>query len=57
MCKLGGIIVIKKYKDRGNNLSRHSFVVIDYEPGAIRGLSYDLVCNVMSSFKSKEQKK
>lgn len=57
MCKLGDIIVIKKYKDRGNNLSRHSFVVIDDEPGAIRGLSYDLVCNVMSSFKSKEQKK
>lgn len=35
MCQVGDIIVIKSYKDRGNVLSRHSFVVIDDEEGKI----------------------
>lgn len=57
MCKVGDIIVVKKYKSHGANLQRHSFVVLSTEHGQIQGLDFDLVCNVMSSFHSEEQRK
>jgi hypothetical protein len=57
MCKIGDIILVNNYKDKGKTLRRHSFVVISDENGEIEGLSYDLICNVLSSFKNDEQKK
>ena len=57
MCKIGDIILIDKYKDREKTLGRHSFVVINDENGELQGLSYDMICNVFSSFKDEEQKK
>lgn len=57
MCKLGDIIVVEKYfGDDEKKISRHSFVVINDKPDFIEGLKYDLVTNVMSSFKNKEQR-
>ena len=53
---VGDIIVIENYTHEGQNLSKHSFVIMDDEVGQIRGLDYDIICNVMSSFKNKEQK-
>ncbi len=32
-------------------------MIINDEAGQIQGLDYDLICNVMSSFKSEEQRK
>ncbi len=57
MCKVGDIIVVKNYISQGKVLNRHSFVVLNTEQGKIQGLDYDLVCNVMSSFHSEEQRK
>lgn len=57
MCNIGDIILIENYKDGGNLLNKHSFVVLDNTNGQIEGMSYDLVCNVLSSFKNEEQKK
>ena len=57
MCKVGDIIVIRNYKSQGNELRRHSFVVLSTEKGRIQGLEFDLVCNVMSSFHSEEHRK
>ena len=56
MCKIGDIVLINSYKDRGKTMGRHSFVVIDDENGEIQGLSYDMICNVLSSFKDDDQK-
>lgn len=56
MCKIGDIILIKKYKDGNNQLGRHSFIVIDDRNDSIEGLPYDMICNVLSSFKNDEQK-
>ena len=57
MCKLGDIIVVNKYiGDDGAEINKHSFVVINDKPGFIEGLQYDLITNVMSSFKSEEQR-
>lgn len=56
MCKIGDIILIKKYKDGNNKIGRNSFIVIDDRKGIIEGLPYDMICNVLSSFKSEEQK-
>ena len=56
MCAVGDIIRIEEYMDHGNLLSRHSFVVIDDEPDKIEGVSYDMICNAMSSFKDPTQK-
>ena len=57
MCKLGDIIVINKYiGDDSEIVSKHSFVVINDNPGFIEGLHYDFVSNVLSSFKSEEQR-
>lgn len=44
------------YVDTRKNLSKHSFVVLKDEAGRIQGLDYNLICNVMSSFKNKEQR-
>lgn len=57
MCQIGDIIVINEYKHMGNVISKHSFVVIDDEGGRIEGIPYDFIANVMSSFKSEEQKR
>ena len=56
MCQIGDIILVQKYKDRGQDLSRHSFVVISDENGEIQGLTYDFIANVLSSFKSDTQR-
>lgn len=56
MCKMGDIIVIKNYKDGEKEIEKHSFIVLDDIGGEIQGLPYDIVCNVMSSFKNEEQK-
>ena len=59
MCKIGDIIVIKKYiGDDGKVIDKqHSFVVIDDNADCVGGISYDLVTNVMSSFKDEEHKR
>ena len=57
MCKLGDIIVVSKYiGDDHKEISKHSFVVINDKPGFIEGFRYDMIVNVMSSFKSEEQR-
>jgi hypothetical protein len=56
MCKAGDIILVKSYKDGEHSLGKHSFVVISDENGMIEGMRYDLICNVLSSFKSQEQR-
>lgn len=56
MCKVGDIILVNEYKHENRTLSRHSFVVINDEGGEVEGIPYDLVCNVMSSFKNPQQK-
>ncbi|KUO73389.1 MAG: hypothetical protein APF77_13740 [Clostridia bacterium BRH_c25] len=55
MCNVGDIIVVDSYKDRGNTLNKHSFVVLYQDTGTIQGLDYDMICNVMSSFKNEKQ--
>lgn len=57
MCKVRDIILVKNYKDNGRPIGRHSFVVISDENGEITGMKYDIICNVLSSFKNEEQKK
>lgn len=58
MCKIGDIVVIKNYvSENGKNIGVHSFIVIDDSNGKIRGLSYDFVATVISSFKNKVHKK
>lgn len=56
MCKIGDIIIVNGYKDNGNTIPSHSFVVVSDENGKIQGLSYDFVANVLSSFKNERQK-
>ena len=56
MCKAGDIIVVQSYKRGDEDLNRHSFIVLQDEEGQIQGLDYNLICNVMSSFKNEEQK-
>lgn len=56
MCQLGDIIVVERYKSHGVEINHHSFVVISDEKGFIRGLDYDFICLVMSSYKDEEQK-
>ena len=53
MCKVGDIIVVKNCKAETGNIGRHSFVVLDTNQGEIEGLSFDLVCNIMSSLEGK----
>ena len=56
MCKVGDIILINNYNDSSISISKHSFVVISDVAGQIQGLDYDLICNVMSSFKNEGQR-
>lgn len=57
MCKIGDIIVVRNYiGDDGEQMNQHSFIVINDRPGFIEGLKYDLVTNVISSFKNEEQR-
>ena len=56
MCKRGDIILVNKYVSQGNDVSRHSFIVFDDKNGTIKGLNYDMVTLVLSSFKDDEQK-
>lgn len=59
MCKIGDIIVVRKYIGDDNKIidKQHSFVVIDDNPDVVEGISYDLVTNIMSSFKDEEHRK
>ena len=57
MCKRGDIVVISDFMDGGKRLPRHSFVVIDDDGGKIRGLDFDFVALMMSSFKDEAQKR
>ena len=56
MCKVKDIILVNNYIDNGKNMGQHSFIVLSDNAGKIQGLNFDLVCNVMSSFKNEEQK-
>ena len=56
MCMVGDIIVINDYYDNGKKINKHSFVILNDAEGKIQGLDYNIVCNVMSSFKNKEQR-
>ena len=57
MCKVGDIIFIKHYQEGSLSLSGHSFVVINDQAGEVEGLPYDMICNVLSSFKDDAQKR
>lgn len=57
MCKVGDIIVVKNYKQNGTDFKTHSFIVLNIDGGQIEGLDYDMVCNVMSSFRNKDKHK
>ncbi len=57
MCNVGDIIVIKDYTHNGIHLRKHSFVILSDDAGQIQSIDYDLICNVMSSFKDEAQKK
>lgn len=57
MCKVGDIIIIESYRHGNTTINQHSFIVISDEKGEIEGFPYDMIANVMSSFKNDEQKK
>lgn len=57
MCKRGDIIFVEHYIDNGKQLPRHSFVVIDDDGGKVKGLDFDIIALVMSSFKNEAQRK
>lgn len=58
MCSVGDIILIKKFTDEnGEVVPVHPFVVVDDQEDKIRGLDFDLVCVLMSSFKNRKHKK
>lgn len=54
--QVGDILLIQDCKDNGKPIGKHSFVVINNVSGQIESMTYDFVCNVMSSFKNIEQK-
>ena len=56
MCKKRDIILVENYKSHGNTVGTHSFVVLEDNGGEIKGLSFDMICNVLSSFKSAKQR-
>lgn len=58
MCKIGDIIVIKKFKNEtGKNVSQHSFVVINDERDFIESIEYDFVATMLCSFHNNKHKK
>jgi len=56
MCNIGDIILIDEYNHGSLRLRHHSFVVMQDEAGEIRGYPYDIICNVLSSFRDDNQK-
>ena len=48
MCQIGDIILVQKYKDHGQDLSRHSFVVISDENGEIQGMTLSPMSYLLS---------
>lgn len=57
MCKLGDIIVVNNYiAENGLKITQHSFIVIDDSSNTIKGLDYDIVTTVISSFKNNQHK-
>lgn len=56
MCKIGDIILVNSYKHGNTAVDKHSFVVLSTDSGQIQGLEYNMVCNVMSSFKDNAQR-
>lgn len=56
MCRVGDIILVKEYVHGNQTLKQHSFVVLKTEEGKIESLDYNMICNVMSSFKNPEQR-
>ena len=57
MCTVGDIILVNQFKNNGENIGQHSFVVLNTDKGQIGGLDYNLMCNMMSSFKSEKHRK
>ena len=58
MCKLGDIIVVSEFKgEDGANVPTHSFIVVDDTHDKIKGLNYDFVAPIMSSFRDEEHRK
>lgn len=55
MCKVGDIIVVEECKVGNKDIGRHSFIVLSTDKGEIEGLSFDLVCNLMSSLEGKSE--
>lgn len=49
MCKVGDIILVRKYVSNGVQLKTHSFIIIDDQNGEIQGLSYDCICKETST--------
>ena len=56
MCEIGDIILINSYESQGQCIGTHSFIVIDNKEGKIQGLDYNIICNVMSSFKNESHR-
>lgn len=56
MCKIGDIIVVESYQSHGSTMEHHSFIVLDDDNGIIRGLNYDMIAVVMSSFHNRRHK-
>ena len=56
MCKKRDIILVDNYQSQGTTVGTHSFVVLEDNGGEIKGLPFDMICNVLSSFKSANQK-
>ena len=57
MCKVGDIIKVEKYiGDDGQEVGRHTFVVISEDEDVIEGYNFDFVGCPMSSIKSEAQR-
>lgn len=46
MCRLGDIILIRRYEHHGVPINNHSFVVIEDSGGQIEGVPFDFIGNV-----------
>lgn len=57
MCCVGDIILIKNFKNEdGKKVSMHPFVIVDDQEDIIKGLDFDMVGVLMSSFKNEEHR-
>ena len=56
MCKKRDIILVENYLSQGRAVGTHPFIVLDDQGSEIKGLPFDMICNVMSSFKSDKHK-